>query len=311
MSIHLPSVNNASKLKDRLPKPIPSRYRRTRTNVGPLPLFKQHPSNLRAGASCHQLFITPTILIIPTDSTKMPVYCITGTNRGIGLEFVRQLAQSPSNTILALVRSLSSDLGDLRAVASPTTHILECDTSSLPSIHDFAKAAAKVLNPQGLKIDFLINNAAINAASWQSSLTLGPDDLAAQITTNVLGPAKTVEFLLGAELLSPDVRILNMTSGLASLTVSSGMEPRKAAGYSISKAALNMLAVHQSHDLREKLPGVVVIVMDPGWVKTRMGGSGATIEAHDSVGGMLKVLHGLKSEDNGKFLHSSGRSIPW
>ncbi|KAK0645381.1 hypothetical protein B0T16DRAFT_411097 [Cercophora newfieldiana] len=246
-------------------------------------------------------------------SEKMPVYCITGTNRGLGLEFVRQLAASPSNTILAAVRSLSSsDLGDLRAVASPTTHILECDTSSLESIHSFAKAAAHVLTPAGnLKIDYLINNAAINPASWQSSLTLNPDDMHAQIATNVLGPAKTVEFLLGFDLLSENVRILNMTSGLGSMKVSGDIAPRKSAGYSISKAALNMLAVHQAEDLKAKLPGVVVIVMDPGWVKTRMGGEGAVMEPQESIGGMLKVLEGLKSEDNGKFFHSSGDNIPW
>jgi len=241
----------------------------------------------------------------------MPIYCITGANRGLGLEFVRQLSLSSSNTILATVRTLTSDLGDLRAVASPTTHILECDTSSLSSIHTFAKAAAQILAPSALKIDFLLNNAAINPASWQSSLTLGPDDLASQIATNVLGPAKTVEFLLGLDLLSPDVRILNMTSGLASLKVSSEIVPRKCAGYSISKAALNMLSVHQAEDLKAKLPGVVVIVMDPGWVKTRMGGAGATTEAKDSIEGMLKVLEGLKGEDNGGFWNSEGGDIPW
>lgn len=241
----------------------------------------------------------------------MPVYVITGTNRGIGLEFTRQLAASPTNTILATVRSLSSDLGALRAIASPTTHILECDTSHLESIHSFAKAAAHILAPANLKIDYLINNAAINAASWQSSLTLNPDDVHAQIQTNVLGPAKTVEFLLGMGLLSDNVRILNMTSGLASLEVSGEMVPRKAAGYSISKAALNMLAVHQAEDLKDKLPGVVVIVMDPGWVKTRMGGQGAMLEPEESVGGMLKVLGELTVEDNGKFFGRDGKEIPW
>ncbi|KAK3352455.1 hypothetical protein B0T25DRAFT_186134 [Lasiosphaeria hispida] len=239
----------------------------------------------------------------------MPVYCITGTNRGLGLEFVRQLAQSPDNTILATTRSLASDLGDLHAVASPATHILECDTGDLKSIHTFAKEARKVLGGDQ-KIDFLLNSAGVNLASWQSSLTLGPDDLAAQISVNVLGPAKAVEFLLEAGLLSDSVRILNMSSGLGSMQRSLAA-PRKCAGYSISKAALNMLTVHQSGDLRARLPGVVVIVLDPGWVKTRMGGDGAVLEPHESISGILKVLDGLKDEDNGKFLHHSGEEIPW
>ncbi|KAL2266842.1 hypothetical protein VTJ83DRAFT_4119 [Remersonia thermophila] len=247
---------------------------------------------------------------IALQNLNMPVYCITGTNRGIGLEFVRQLAQSADNTIIAAVRSLSSDLSDLQAAVSPSTHILECDTSKVSSIHSFAKAAARILR-DGKKIDFLINNAGVNITSHQSSLSLGPDELHTQISINVIGPAKVVEFLLDAGLLSKDVRVLNLTSGLGSMQRSSEIKPRKCAGYSISKAGLNMLTVHQSEDLKAQLPGAVVISMDPGWVKTRLGGEGAMLEASESVGNMLGVLHRLKPEDNGSFLHHSGDKIPW
>ncbi|KAK4119405.1 NAD(P)-binding protein [Parathielavia appendiculata] len=240
----------------------------------------------------------------------MPVYCITGTNRGLGLEFVRQLAQSPDNTIIAATRSLSSDLSDLKAVASPSTHILECDTSNVASIHAFVKEVKQTLGDEK-KIDFLLNSAGVNVASSQSSLSLGPDELQQNIAVNVIGPAKMVELLLDAGLLSKDVRILNMTSGLGSLQRSSEIKPRKCAPYSISKAGLNMLTVHQSEDLKPHLPGSVVICMDPGWVKTRMGGDGAVLEASQSIGDMLKVLHGLKAEDTGSFYHHTGEKIPW
>jgi len=239
----------------------------------------------------------------------MSIYCITGANRGLGLEFVRQIVTSPQNTVLALTRSLSSDLSNLKAVAHPNTHILECDTGDLDSIQAFVKKAARVLN--GKKIDFLFNNAGINSHPEQSSLSLGPEDVYNQIRINVIGPAKTVEFLLGADLLSTNVRILNMTSGLGSMQRSLGMESRKCAGYSISKAGVNMLAVHQSGDLKSKLPGAVVIVMDPGWVKTRMGGSGAILEPEVSIGGMLKTVHGLSEADNGKFYTYTGEQVPW
>ncbi len=240
----------------------------------------------------------------------MPVYCVTGTNRGIGLEFVRQLAQSSDNTIIAATRSLSSDLSDLKAVASPSTHIFECDTSNISSIRTFVKDAVRALG-RDKKIDFVLNSAGVNLASWQSSLTLSPDELQAQMAVNVIGPAKTVELLLDAGLLSSDVRIMNMSSGLGSLQRSSEMKPRKCAGYSISKAALNMLTVHQSEDLKQHLPGAVVISMDPGWVKTRMGGDGATLEPRDSVEQMLQVLHRVDGEDTGVFYHHSGERVPW
>jgi len=240
----------------------------------------------------------------------MPVYCITGTNRGLGLEFVRQLARSSDNTVIATTRSLASDLGDLKAVASPSTHILECDTSKVSSIHSFVKEVRRTL-AGGTKIDFLLNNAGVNLAPNQNSLALNPDEIQAQIAVNVIGPAKTVELLLDAGLLSADVRVLNMSSGLGSLQISSEIKPRKSPGYSITKAALNMLTVHQSEDLKEHLPGAVVISMDPGWVKTRMGGEGALLEASDSVGGMLRVLHGLDGKDTGSFYRSSGDKVPW
>lgn len=248
----------------------------------------------------------------------MPVYCITGANRGLGLEFVRQLASSPDNTILALTRSLSSDLADLKAASAPSakTHILECDTGNPDSIQAFVAAAQQLLDPTSTKIDYLINNAGVNLKSWQSSLTLEPEDLIQQMRVNVLGPAKMVALLHAASLLSPAVRVANLTSGLASMTESLGAPgntSRKCCGYSISKAALNMLAVHQSGDLREKggLTDAVVIVIDPGWVKTRMGGQGAFLEPEESIAGMLKVLHGLGDADNGAFYHYNGARKPW
>jgi len=239
----------------------------------------------------------------------MPVYCITGTNRGLGLEFVKQLVQSSTNTIIATTHPRATDLSDLHAVASPSTHILKCDVSSISSIHAFIQEAQRTLGNR--KIDFLLNNAGVNLAAQQDSLALGPDELHAQLAVNVLGPAKMVELLLGAGLLSDNVRILNMSSGLGSMQFSSGLRPRSCAGYSISKAALNMLTVHQSEDVRRELPGAVVILMAPGLVKTRMGGEEALLEPSESVSGMLRVLDGLGRDDTGSFYQYTGKKMPW
>jgi NAD(P)-dependent dehydrogenase (short-subunit alcohol dehydrogenase family) len=233
----------------------------------------------------------------------------TGANRGLGLEFVRQLSLDESNTILACVRTLSSDLGDLMKVASSSTKILTCDTGSLGSIRSFVSEASKALN--GAKIDFLLNNAGINSVPEQTSLSIDPSDLDENIRVNVIGPAKTTQFLLEAGLLSPSARIVNMSSGLGSMAVSLSIEPRKCATYSISKAALNALTVQQSGEVREKLGKAVVVCMDPGWVKTRMGGKGAVLEAEKSIGGMLKCMHGLTDESNGKFFTYTGEEVKW
>lgn len=239
----------------------------------------------------------------------MPIYVITGANRGLGLEFVRQLSQDFSNTIIATIRSSSTDTSDLKAVAPKSTHILVCNTGDSASISSFAKELEKTLS--GQKVDFLLNNAGVNSVSHQNALTIGEKDLHNEIQINVLGPATTVSTLVSAGLLSDNVRLMNMTSGLGSMERSLSINPRKCATYSISKGALNMLTVHQSGDLKEKLKGVVVICMDPGWVKTRMGGDGAILEPEVSIGGMLKVVHGLKEGDNGKFFTYDGSEVPW
>lgn len=238
------------------------------------------------------------------------VYCITGSNRGLGLEFVRQLAANESNTIIATVRSTSTDLSDLKSVVSPSTHILVCDTSNADSIASFTSEAISLLD--GRKIDFLLHVAGVNAHSEQTSLSMNLDALQTNVQVNVFGLARTTQMLLGNGALGPDARILNMTSGLGSLTKSEGIKPRKCLPYSISKAGVNMVTVHQAEDLRAAgLPGVVVLAMDPGWVKTRMGGDGAVLEPAESISGMLSVLHGAKKEDNGKFYSYDGSEVPW
>ncbi|USP73595.1 short chain dehydrogenase reductase sdr [Curvularia clavata] len=238
---------------------------------------------------------------------KMGTYFLTGANRGIGLEFVRQLAAHPSNTIIAGVRSKSSvDLSPLNALNTHSNiHIVDCDVSSLDSLAGLEFRVAEILSKKRCNLDFVFNVAGINATSSDTSLTLESDSLAMHMQTNVMGPAKIVQSL--RRYLARGATVLNMTSGLGSLAVAT--EVTKCCTYSMSKAALNMLTVHQSRDLKGN--GVKVICMDPGWVKTRMGGEGAVLEAKESVRGMLDVVAGLKDVDSGKFYRHDGEIVPW
>lgn len=229
-------------------------------------------------------------------------YVITGANRGLGLEFVRQLSATASNTIIAGVRSLKGDLTDLQALASKshTIHILECDMASLDSISAFGAAVTKTLGPD-YQVNYLLNNAGINTVPTQMALKLDANDVQEHITVNVIGPAKTVEALLPH--LGQDSVVMNMSSGVGSCGKGMG----KCAAYGISKAALNMLTVYQAAELKER--GIKVISMDPGWVKTRMGGPRAVLQPEESISGMLKVVHGL--EASGKFYGYDGSEVPW
>ncbi|KAF2656899.1 short chain dehydrogenase/reductase SDR [Lophiostoma macrostomum CBS 122681] len=236
----------------------------------------------------------------------MPTYFITGANRGIGLEFVRQLSTNSSNNIIAAVRSRKSDLSDLKVFAKyGNVHVIECDVSSTDSISSLEFRVVEILSKTGENLNYLFNVAGINATSSDTSLSIDPASLQNHMNTNVLGPAKIVETL--RRYLARGAVVMNMTSGLASMTVAK--DTPKCCTYSISKAAQNMLTLHQARDLRKG--HVKVICMDPGWVKTSMGGKGAMVEPDVSIAGMLEIVGGLKSEDSGKFYRFDRSQIPW
>jgi NAD(P)-dependent dehydrogenase (short-subunit alcohol dehydrogenase family) len=100
-----------------------------------------------------------------------------------------------------------------------------------------------------------------------------------------------------------------MTSGLGSLTYSKSKTSTSATAYSISKAGLNMLTVHQAIELKPK--GVIVICMDPGWVKMDIGGKGAVLEKEESIGGILKCLAGLTMAESEKFFVNDEQKKAW
>lgn len=194
----------------------------------------------------------------------MPTYVITGSNRGLGLEFIRQLTTTAPgpNTVIACVRSLDGDLSKLKALTSKssngsTVDIRECDTSSVKSIRAFANGLA-----EDVKVDVVLNNAGINTVPAQDSLSLDAEDLHKHLDTNVIGPAEMTKVLLPR--LGKGSLVVNMTSGLGSFGREIVSDAKTT--YSISKAALNMLSAHQAANLKDR--GIKVIVIDPGWVKT-------------------------------------------
>ncbi|KAK1750061.1 NADP-dependent dehydrogenase-like protein [Echria macrotheca] len=242
----------------------------------------------------------------------MPVFVITGARGGIGLGYVSQLAQDSNSTVFALVRDLKGDISALESIKTNgpgTVHILECDISSEPSIEKLPDQI-RSLQPDA-SIDVLINNAAVLHSRHEDSLNLTTDTLVSHITSNVMGPAKILQALL--PLLSPSARIANITSGLGSLAMLlDGRINAELTPYSISKTAVNMLTVHQAKHLAKRgLKDMAIICVDPGHVKTEMGGPNAVVEIADSASGVLATLRKLKPEDSGKFYLYNGTELPW
>lgn len=222
---------------------------------------------------------------------------------------VRILAKEPSNIVVAVIRDINGDYEGLKAIKSEAdgcVHIIECDISSEVSTSQLARTIVSSLG-QSPKIDYLINNAAALHSRQENSLTMSTDALLSHITTNTLGPARTLQALL--PVLAPGAVVANISSGIASLTMlTEGRINAELTPYSISKTALNMLTVHQAKHLRGRC---VVVCIDPGHAKTKAGGPAATMEAKDSAQGVLDVLHGLTLEDSGKFLLHNGSQLQW
>lgn len=239
----------------------------------------------------------------------MGVFVVTGARGGIGLEYIRTLSSEPANTVVALVRNLNADLSELRTIEAQSAgrvHILECDVSSPDSTSLLSARLLEALGPD-VQVSTLINNAAVLHSRHETSLDLSAEALQSHMASNVIGPAQVLQALLPR--LAPGAVVANITSGIGSLTMlSDGRIDAEITPYSISKAALNMLTVHQARHLKGK---AIVVCVDPGHVKTEMGGPKAVVERADSAQGVLATLAALKPEESGRFLLYNGTELPW
>ncbi|KAI0786295.1 C-factor [Abortiporus biennis] len=237
--------------------------------------------------------------------TEKVSWLITGASRGIGLELVRQLLSDPANIVIATCRNPSSATA-LNALASDlvnkgSLHIAQLDITDEDSIQGISSSVQDILGDGGL--DYLLNNAAINVGD-DIGFTLTSRALENSFRANVTGPALIAQALLPFIEKSNRKLIMNMSSGLASIGIDLGP---KNASYSISKTALNMLTYKQA----KIRPDLIVVCVDPGWVKTDMGGQGAFLEPHESVSQIIKVLTSRKQEHSGGFFRYDGETVPW
>lgn len=233
----------------------------------------------------------------------MRTWLVTGSNRGIGLEYVRQLISSASNIVIATCRNpvAASELQALKDIAIGNLYIHKLDVTDPESIDTSLALVKDILDIHGL--DYLINNAAVTEGN-DLAFSMTMSGLMNSLQANVAGPALISQVYLPYLEKSKRKVIVNMTSGLSSIGLDCG---KKNASYSIAKTALNMLTYKQAterHDL-------ISFVIDPGWVKTEMGGEGAVLEPHESVSALLKFAVDATKEHSGKLFKSTGEPLPW
>ncbi|THH10820.1 hypothetical protein EW146_g8251 [Bondarzewia mesenterica] len=230
-------------------------------------------------------------------------WLVTGSNRGIGLEFVRQLVSSPNNIVIATCRhpDTASDLKALKEWAKGNLYIMKLDVSNTDSIEASVESTKDILSAQGL--DYLINNAAVSEGN-DLAFDMSISGLMRSFQANVAGPAFIAQTYLPFIERSTRKVIMNMTSGLGSIGLNCG---KKNASYSITKTALHMLSYKQA----AQRPDLISFVIDPGWVKTDLGGEGATLEPHESVSALLTFVTNATAEHSGMVFRYSGDPLPW
>ena len=221
-------------------------------------------------------------------------YLVTGSNRGLGLEFARQLSARGDNVI-----------GTVRDVAKAAEEPGHAASLVPLELSEQASIEALPTHMGDRPIDVLINNAGVSSDA-RTLADVSMDEFHRVFAINSFAPVLVTRSLL------PNLRkgsrkiVVTVSSQLGSITNNSG---GSSYAYRGSKAAVNMLSVSMHHELRGD--GFTCVVVHPGWVQTDMGGPNAPLKPEESVAHLIRLIDRLTPEDGGKFFNYDGKTLPW
>jgi NAD(P)-dependent dehydrogenase (short-subunit alcohol dehydrogenase family) len=231
----------------------------------------------------------------------MPSILITGANRGLGLEFARQYSAEGWQVFAACRHPSSANhLQELKREPDRQITILPIDVTDIASVRAAAKETSETA------IDVLVNNAGVGGPSNQSTGRVDYRAWAHVLDVNTMGPLRLIESFVDHLVRSDRRLVVTITSGMGSLAdnTSGG-----SIAYRTSKAAVNMVTRSAAIDLASRR--IICVVVNPGWVKTDMGGPAARMTPQESVGALRRLIANLTLEDSGKFFNWNGREYPW
>jgi NAD(P)-dependent dehydrogenase (short-subunit alcohol dehydrogenase family) len=232
-----------------------------------------------------------------TPSKKIAL--ITGANKGIGFEIARQVgaAGAAGEEAAATLRAEGID-----------ARFIAIDVADYASI---GAAAATITSSFG-RVDILVNNAGINDPADGPAPTAQLDGVERVLRTNFLGAVAVTQAILPLLRKSQAARIVNVSSGLGSLTQNGDPSYPGAAtkliGYSASKAALNMLTVQLAYLLRDA--GIKVNSADPGYTATDLNGHRGTQTIPEGAAQAIRLALLPDDGPTGTYSNSHG-VIPW
>ncbi len=234
-------------------------------------------------------------------------YLVTGANRGLGLEFTKQILQAGHN-VYAACRNINDieDLDLLFTEYKDKLIVVNLDINDHDSILSLSNRLKDV------SIDIMINNAGtigplpyFENTFKQHYGTIDYDVWSDVFKTNLFGPVKMAETFLENIENGNDKKMIFISSVVGSIED----DHQKAFAYATSKTALNKSVALLADILKEK--EVKVLARCPGYVKTRMNGGGANLEPEESIEGMLEQIDKLDNESSGSFVRYNGESINW
>uniref|UniRef100_A0A8C6Z7E4 C-factor-like n=1 Tax=Nothoprocta perdicaria TaxID=30464 RepID=A0A8C6Z7E4_NOTPE len=245
---------------------------------------------------------------------------LTGSNRGLGLELVRQLLGGPRPPawIFATCRDPEGPRAQVsaRLHGSQTLSSVSADVADPTAITNAVKIVEAKLSGTGLNL--LINNAGIYAPVTLD--TVDSEEMIRAYKTNAVGPLLMAQAFL--PLLKKAARestdkglscskaaIVNISTVMGSIERTAESFFKPVISYRCSKAALNMLTKCQALTYGET--GILCVALHPGWVKTDMGTQEADLTVDTSVRGMLSILPILSEKHSGSLLNWEGKVIPW
>lgn len=223
---------------------------------------------------------------------------ITGANKGIGFEIVRQLLGKGLRVFLTARNAIAGE----KAASSleGDVHFLPMDVTDDTSIEKAAMAYG-----QGAEtLDILINNAAIYPDEKFDILTITREQLIKTFQTNTFGPIAVTQAFLPFLKKSTDPRIINISSGYGAIDGVTHTVP----SYCLSKLTLNGVTIMLDQALRPG--GFAIYVMCPGWVRTDMGGANATRSVEEGADTAVWLAMDAPKAMSGKFFRDR-KVIEW
>jgi NAD(P)-dependent dehydrogenase (short-subunit alcohol dehydrogenase family) len=241
---------------------------------------------------------------------------ITGGARGIGFETARQLGKKGFTVVLGVRDAKKGD--DAVKVLQGEGIKAEKLVGDINTASGREAIRAELERAHG-KLDVLVNNAGIHiepeaapGSPANNTSRVGPEILRQTFEVNFFTPVQLTQALLPLLRKAPAARVVNLSSGLGSLTLHSdpeqGIYGLKPFAYDSSKTALNAFTVHLAQELRDT--PIKVNSAHPGWVKTDMGGSDADLDLSEGAKTSVELATLAADGPSGGFFHL-GQPLPW